>query len=119
MPTSDDDDDDDDSFPSVVVIDRGAFDWKVGFAGDEDFQMLSAPRTDGDPASAEAAQFKTAFEYLDVEPADHAVLLSEQPDETAEQRAARSSDLTPHEEIFGVPVGFTTGFTPSNSQADE
>ena len=40
--------------------------------------------------------------------------------ETPEQRAARSAagDLTPHEAIFGVPVDFTTGCTPNNSQVD-
>ena len=82
--------DEQEGFPPIIVFDLGAREWRCGWAGDD------GPAVVVDPPSADTplrAAFASAFEELEAEVDEHAILISERPGTQVGEREALASLL--------------------------
>ena len=71
---------DEDEELQVLVVDPGSAEWRVGFATDDGPSALFAPSAASESFGLLSEQnWSTAFTELEIEPAEHAILLAEQP----------------------------------------
>ena len=87
-----DDDWDEDSFAPIVVFDLGAREWRCGWAGDDGPAVVVAPPG---VASREAVKsaIMSAFDELEAEADEHAILISERPGTQVSEREAMAKLL--------------------------
>lgn len=75
------------SFPMAIAIDAGAREWRFGWCDDEGNCEVAAGTAAGD-VQALRERLGTAFEILEAEPSEHALLVSERPGATDAEREA-------------------------------
>ena len=101
-----------------IVIDAGANGWRCGFSDDDGPAVVLPCPPAGGGFAAWKSQVSKAFEALECDPTEHAIVLSERPGTSSAAREAMAAALFNDHSVAGLWIAATPLLALFNSGRD-